>query len=172
LAGNLSKRWAVLAMANNVLPAQSAPRAASGTLNVRILRSGADSQVAKDDRVAVEAPLEFLLHHPALGLEPMSFGTTMRTPGDDEWLAAGAALWRGDRESSRGYRRHRVKHAAAECGQCPPASHGADRAEHPLPALFSRFELRSVPVPRGSMPPSPAPPPRISRIPDTSLCRC
>jgi FdhD protein len=45
--------------------------------------------------VAVEAPLEFLLHHPALGMEPMSFGTTMRTPGDDESLAAGLLYGEG-----------------------------------------------------------------------------
>jgi len=55
---------------------------------VRILRTGPDSQVERNDRVAVEAPLEYLLHHPALGLEPVSFGTTMRTPGDDDSLAA------------------------------------------------------------------------------------
>ncbi len=69
--------------------------AASGTLNVRILRSTAASQVAETDRVAVEAPLEFLLHHPSLGPEPMSFGTTMRTPGDDESLAAGLLYGEG-----------------------------------------------------------------------------
>src|ERR1700737_4514983 len=73
----------------------SEPRGTSGTLNVRILRSSVDSQVPKDDRVAVEAPLEFLLHHPALGPEPMSFGTTMRTPGDDESLAAGLLYGEG-----------------------------------------------------------------------------
>jgi FdhD protein len=85
-------------MADKVLPAPEATSAAgapSGTLTVRILRSNADSQVARDDRVAVEAPLEFLLHHPALGIEPMSFGTTMRTPGDDEWLAAGLLYGEG-----------------------------------------------------------------------------
>jgi FdhD protein len=82
-------------MANNVLPSESAPRAASGTLNVRIQRLSLDGSVAKDDRVAVEAPLEFQLHHPALGLEPVSFGTTMRTPGDDEWLAAGLLYGEG-----------------------------------------------------------------------------
>src|SRR6202167_4178674 len=82
-------------MANSVLPMDSEPRAASGTLNVRILRSTADNHVARDDRVAVEAPLEFLLHHPALGLEPLSFGTTMRTPGDDESLAAGLLYGEG-----------------------------------------------------------------------------
>src|ERR1700722_2286877 len=82
-------------MANSMLPAQSPPPAPGGTLNVRILHSTADNQVAKDDRVAVEAPLEFLLHHPALGMDPVSFGTTMRTPGDDEWLAAGLLYGEG-----------------------------------------------------------------------------
>src|ERR1700678_45443 len=89
-------------MAINACPTESASPAAAamgpapgGTQNVRILRSGADSQVAKDDRVAVEAPLEFLLHHPSLGGEPASFGTTMRTPGDDEWLAAGLLFGEG-----------------------------------------------------------------------------
>jgi FdhD protein len=86
-----------MSMADNALPAQTPPAApaASGTLNVRILRANAEVQVAKDDRVAVEAPLEFLLHHPALGQGPMSFGTTMRTPGEDEWLAAGLLYGEG-----------------------------------------------------------------------------
>ena len=78
---------------DQVLPEPAA--AASGTLNVRIQRATADGQVSKDDRVAVEAPLELLLHHPALGLEPLSFGTTMRTPGDDESLAAGLLYGEG-----------------------------------------------------------------------------
>jgi len=69
--------------------------ASSGTMRVRILRTGADSQVERDDRVAVEAPLEFLMHHPALGTLPVSFGTTMRTPGDDEHLAAGLLYGEG-----------------------------------------------------------------------------
>ena len=64
-------------------------------MNVRILRVGPDSHLGKEDRVAVEAPLEYMLHHPALGLEPVSFGTTMRTPGDDEWLAAGLLYGEG-----------------------------------------------------------------------------
>lgn len=72
-----------------------ADKASSGTQSVRVLRSSADSQVAQDDRVAVEAPLEFLLHHPSLGPEPLSFGTTMRTPGDDESLAAGLLYGEG-----------------------------------------------------------------------------
>jgi FdhD protein len=76
-------------------PATSHPPAAGGTANVRILRSTAEGQVEKDDRVAVEAPLELLLHHPALGLEPLSFGATMRTPGEDEWLAAGLLYGEG-----------------------------------------------------------------------------
>jgi FdhD protein len=85
-----------MSMADEPAPqATVAPGAASGTLSVRILRSTAEAQVAKDDRVAVEAPLEFLLHHPSLGPEPMSFGTTMRTPGEDEWLAAGLLYGEG-----------------------------------------------------------------------------
>src|ERR1700688_2615856 len=84
-----------MGMANSLLPTEAARPVAGGTARVGILRSTADSQVAKDDRVAVEAPLEFLLHHPALGLEPMSFGTTMRTPGDDESLAAGLLYGEG-----------------------------------------------------------------------------
>src|SRR5450432_4922659 len=84
-----------MSRADNVIPASPAPQAASGTLTVRILHSSAESQVARDDRVAVEAPLEFLLHHPSLGPEPLSFGTTMRTPGDDESLAAGLLYGEG-----------------------------------------------------------------------------
>jgi FdhD protein len=71
------------------------PPVAGGTMQVRILRSGLDSAAEKEDRVAVEAPLEYLLHHPALGMEPVSFGTTMRTPGDDEYLAAGLLYGEG-----------------------------------------------------------------------------
>jgi len=69
--------------------------AAGGTLKVRVLRASVDTCVETDDRVAVEAPLEFQLHHPALGVEPASFGTTMRTPGDDEHLAAGLLYGEG-----------------------------------------------------------------------------
>jgi len=72
-----------------------AQKASSGTQNVRILRSTADAQVPQDDRVVVEAPLEILLHHPSLGPQPQSFGTTMRTPGDDESLAAGLLYGEG-----------------------------------------------------------------------------
>jgi FdhD protein len=87
-----------MSVADNTLPVPQtppAPPAASGTLSVRILRASPEAQVAKDDRVAVEAPLEFLLHHPSLGQGPMSFGTTMRTPGEDEWLAAGLLYGEG-----------------------------------------------------------------------------
>src|SRR5271169_4655712 len=73
----------------------ASPKAAGGTLKVRVLRATQDTCVEKDDRVAVEAPLEFQLHHPALGVEPASFGTTMRTPGDDEQLAAGLLYGEG-----------------------------------------------------------------------------
>jgi FdhD protein len=68
---------------------------ASGTMKVDIIRAGVDSHVEKVDRVAVEAPLEYLLHHSALGIESVSFGTTMRTPGDDEYLAAGLLYGEG-----------------------------------------------------------------------------
>lgn len=79
--------------------AESVPRAerpvASGTMKVHIIRAGLDSHVEKDDRVAVEAPLEYMLHHPVFGVESVSFGTTMRTPGDDEYLAAGLLYGEG-----------------------------------------------------------------------------
>ena len=65
------------------------PPVASGTMKVRIRRASLESSAEKDDRIAVEAPLEYMLHHPALGIEAVSFGTTMRTPGDDENLAVG-----------------------------------------------------------------------------------
>jgi FdhD protein len=68
---------------------------AGGTLQVRVLRASLSGRTEDDDRVAVEAPLEFQLHHPALGGEPVSFGTTMRTPGDDEALAAGLLYGEG-----------------------------------------------------------------------------
>lgn len=68
---------------------------AGGSLQVRVLRAGPKGAVEKDDRVTVEAPLEFQLYHPALGLEPASFGATMRTPGDDEMLAAGLLYGEG-----------------------------------------------------------------------------
>src|ERR1700687_4555334 len=70
-------------------------KAAGGTLKVRVLRAALDSSVEKDDRGACEARLDFHLHHPALGAEPASFGTTMRTPGDDERLAAGLLYGEG-----------------------------------------------------------------------------
>lgn len=70
--------------------------AVSGTKKVRVQRlRSAGPRVEQDDWVAVEAPLEFQLHHPAFGTEPASFGTTMRTPGDDEWLAAGLLYGEG-----------------------------------------------------------------------------
>jgi FdhD protein len=68
---------------------------AGGTMKVHIIRAGLESHVDQDDRVAVEAPLEYLLHHPVFGVESVSFGTTMRTPGDDEYLAAGLLYGEG-----------------------------------------------------------------------------
>jgi FdhD protein len=83
------------------LPPSAQPQAGGGTLTVRVVRAAVGARVEQDDRVAVEAPLEFQLHHPALGPEPVSFGTTMRTPGDDESLAAGLLYGEGivDRSS-------------------------------------------------------------------------
>jgi FdhD protein len=78
-----------------IAPLESEPAAASGTMNVRIVRASLEARIDKDDRVAVEGPLEYLLQHPALGVEPVSFGTTMRTPGDDENLAAGLLYGEG-----------------------------------------------------------------------------
>jgi FdhD protein len=69
--------------------------APSGTLNLRVLRADLRSRVERDDRVAVEGPLEYMLQHPTLGHEPISFGTTMRTPGDDENLAVGLLYGEG-----------------------------------------------------------------------------
>ncbi len=67
----------------------------AGTLGLPIWRVGPEGCTVQDDPVAVEAPLEFLVHHPAWGTEPVSFGTTMRTPGDDEVLAAGLLYGEG-----------------------------------------------------------------------------
>ncbi len=67
----------------------------SGNLAVRVVRFKGMGQTTVDDQLAVEAPLEILLHHPALGPEPASFGTTMRTPGEDEALAAGLLYGEG-----------------------------------------------------------------------------
>lgn len=71
------------------------PPPPSGTMNVRVLRAGLESRFEKADRVAVEGPLEYMLQHPMLGPQPISFGTTMRTPGDDENLAAGLLYGEG-----------------------------------------------------------------------------
>jgi len=84
-----------MSTADFVATAQSDSPGTSGTLKVRVLRAGRPNQEEDDDHVAVEAPLEFQLYHPALGVEPVSFGTTMRTPGDDEWLAAGLLYGEG-----------------------------------------------------------------------------
>jgi FdhD protein len=94
-AGKGEQRYhAAVSSAEIIAPGQEAPVAA-GTMKVDIMRAGLDSHLRKEDRVAVEAPLEYMLHHPALGLEPVSFGTTMRTPGDDENLAVGLLYGEG-----------------------------------------------------------------------------
>jgi len=84
-----------MSSADSAAPADPPTRAAGGTSDVRIQRWTLDGRTPKDDRVAVEAPLEFLLHHASLGDMPMSFGTTMRTPGEDDSLAAGLLYGEG-----------------------------------------------------------------------------
>jgi FdhD protein len=84
-----------MSSAKFVPPAPTAGPAVSGTLAVRVLRAAPDTRLDKDDRVVVEAPLEFQLHHPTLGTDPVSFGATMRTPGDDASLAAGLLYGEG-----------------------------------------------------------------------------
>jgi FdhD protein len=80
---------------STVKPDPPTASAAGGTLEVQVQRMGPGGSATKVDRVAVEAPLEFQLHHPALGMAPVSFGTTMRTPGDDEVLAVGLLYGEG-----------------------------------------------------------------------------
>lgn len=70
-------------------PTSRKPPGKSGITLFRIVHAAPNSRVERDDPVVVEAPLEYLLHHPSLGAEPVSYGTTMRTPGDDEHLALG-----------------------------------------------------------------------------------
>src|ERR1700735_2477261 len=84
-----------MSSAENISAQRVEQPVAGGTMKVRILRTGVDAPVQKDDRVAVEAPLEYMLYHPTLGEDPVSFGTTMRTPGDDEYLAAGLLFGEG-----------------------------------------------------------------------------
>ncbi|HVC02792.1 MAG TPA: formate dehydrogenase accessory sulfurtransferase FdhD [Steroidobacteraceae bacterium] len=89
-------------MASKPIDADSeAPEPRSGVLGVQLLRAGIDGRAFETDRVAVEAPLEILLHHPAFGNEPASFGATMRTPGEDAALAAGLLFGEGLIEERR-----------------------------------------------------------------------
>ena len=78
---------------NDRTDAAAPPR--GGVLSVPVDRFTPERRTPGTDRVAVEAPLEVLLHHPAFGQEPASFGATMRTPGDDEALAAGLLFGEG-----------------------------------------------------------------------------
>ena len=84
-----------MSTAKFVPPPPTEVPSAGGSLHVRVLRAGPEGPVEREDQVAVEAPLEFQLFHPSLGLEPASFGATMRTPGDDEHLAAGLLYGEG-----------------------------------------------------------------------------
>jgi FdhD protein len=77
------------------------PSARSGVAVFPIVRSGLESEIEKNDQVVVEAPLEYMLYHPALGLDAVSYGTTMRTPGDDDHLALGLLYGEGIINHSR-----------------------------------------------------------------------
>ncbi len=61
---------------------------------VRIRARQNDSDDDREDTLAVEEPLEIRIR-PAQGGSPASFVTTMRTPGDDEDLAAGLLFAEG-----------------------------------------------------------------------------
>src|SRR5271166_3468022 len=58
----LSKTWPM-----KQGPSSTANLQTAGTLAVRVSRATLDTRIEQDDRVAVEAPLEFQLHHPMLG---------------------------------------------------------------------------------------------------------
>ena len=66
---------------------------------VRVLSRDGNGQTEREDSVAVEEPLEIRLRGSAGG-KPESFVTTMRTPGDDEDLAAGLLFGEGVLERS------------------------------------------------------------------------
>jgi len=61
-------------------------------VRVRALQEGRETE--REDTLAVEEPLEIRIR-PAGGGSPFSFVTTMRTPGDDEDLAAGLLFAEG-----------------------------------------------------------------------------
>lgn len=82
-------------METAAVPGEVEAPASSGTMKVRVLRASPTAGVEQEDQVAVEGPLEYMLQHPMLGQAPISFGTTMRTPGDDENLAIGLLYGEG-----------------------------------------------------------------------------
>jgi FdhD protein len=70
------------------------------TEKVRVLRRDGASGSERDDLLAVEEPLEIRLR-PDAGTRPESFVVTMRTPGQDEDLAAGLLFAEGVVRSPR-----------------------------------------------------------------------
>lgn len=60
--------------------------------NIRILKFDGSRSVVSDDVLAVEEPLEIVLQQPS---STRSVSITMRTPGDDEHLAAGFLFTEG-----------------------------------------------------------------------------
>lgn len=71
-------------------------RGAQGVSPVSILRVEANTPAAKEDKVAVEEPLEIQLSFTRRGVRvTKSISVTMRTPGNDRELAAGFLLTEG-----------------------------------------------------------------------------
>ena len=90
------KTVSLVQMPSNPSDAAAGARAPkSGVRAVPIVRATPGHRREEHDQVAVEAPLEIQIQHAALGPEPQSFGATMRTPGDDEALAAGLLFGEG-----------------------------------------------------------------------------
>lgn len=95
-----------------------APARSIETVSVSTVRAG--TRTRRDDRLAVEEPLEIRIRHGERGDES-SLGLTMRTPGHDEELVAGLLL-------SEGVVRGR--------GDLAGFAHGLDRDGHPDPNVL------------------------------------
>jgi FdhD protein len=68
---------------------------------VRVRSREGDSETEREDVLAVEEPLEIRIRAEGAGAAASSFVTTMRTPGNDEELAAGLLFAEGVLESRK-----------------------------------------------------------------------